>query len=330
MIEGPQFEKATAKARTRMVMLYLWLIFPVLMLVVHYQFGVHAMKEDKAWQQVKTALALEETARETMTVEDWAVAEDVYSEAIDVLEGERVANARARLELARARCTLYKGELIESMDDLAAQLLRAEASDLDGDLRRNIRETLARAEFGIAWIMRHEGVSASLWRPSADSARQHFRYLAETAPADMPTGDIMENMESILRLARQDIPPPRARKTDGKRRPDASGTPDEVRNAAGEGLPREAANASAEGLPPEAANAAGEGQPLETANAMGEDIPLESWNAAGEADSIADEMVRRQRQTNREGGDPAIAESGDAREEMGAGAGWDTYGGGGS
>jgi hypothetical protein len=190
--------------KPRMILAYLWVIAPVLGIVAHYGWGKHYLRQDRLWDDVSVALQLEEAAMESMTVEDLETAEQAFSEVIESLKEGDPAEFKAQVSLARARTTLYKGKLVSAMSDLEAQLDMSAKTGASQEIQRDIRETLARCLFGIAWVMRNEGASQEHWTKVADRARQHFRYLTEVAPNEDERKRSASNLEIAIRLERLD------------------------------------------------------------------------------------------------------------------------------
>jgi hypothetical protein len=292
--------------KKRLIFTYLWLIIPVMGIVFHYAWGKTFLREDFLWNQIKVAQELEKKAKKTMTPEDWEAAENEYSKIIDTLEDKDSDNLEAQLKLAKARTTLYKGKLVTAMSDLEAQLYRANKLNVDPEIKREIRETLARSQFGIAWVMRNEGASTKSWTSVADRARQNFRYLTETTTDNLDFDTTSQNLETTIKLERTEMKkalvskkekPKEAFNSKGETKNESKSKeainatgeeiPNEAANADGEGMPMEAANADGEGMPMEAANADGEGMPMEAANADGEGMPMEAANADGESTTAA-------------------------------------------
>jgi hypothetical protein len=190
--------------RPRLIFTYLWLIAPVLAIVGHYAWGIHYLRQDRLWDDVSDAIELEDVAMESMTVEDLGIAEKAFTDVIDSLQEGDPAEFKAQISLARARTTLYKGKLVAAMSDLETQLAMAAKNGASQKIQRDIRETLARCLFGIAWVMRHEGASQEHWKKVADKSRQHFRYLTEFAPNEEERTRSASNLEIAIRLERLD------------------------------------------------------------------------------------------------------------------------------
>jgi hypothetical protein len=190
--------------KLRLMFAYAWVIAPVLAIVAHYAWGKQYLRQDRLWDDIAVAVQLEEAAMESVTVESLEKAETAYSQVIETLGEKDSKEFEAQVLLARTRCTLYKGKLVSAMMDLQGQLDSAVKKDVSQEVQRDIRETLARCLFGIAWVMRNEGSSQEHWTRVADDARQHFRYLAEVAPNEEEHKRCAKNLEIAIRLERLD------------------------------------------------------------------------------------------------------------------------------
>jgi hypothetical protein len=62
---------------------------------------------------------------------------------------------------------------------------------------------LAGAKYYMTWLMRLEGLPQEDWEPEIESARQHFRLLAEKGTPDQER--YQQKLESAIRLARMDL-----------------------------------------------------------------------------------------------------------------------------
>ena len=178
---------------------YLWLVIPVVLITIHYQWGIEKLEKEKALSIAREAVVLEKKAWETWSPEDWENAQEAYDEAIANLPDNEL-QSRAELELASARSCLYKGELVEAMDSLKHLLKRTESENIDPELKDEIRETLARSQYGIAWVMRKKHVNRSVWNNIAEASRQNFRYLAENASNTINKETYIKDLEASVRL----------------------------------------------------------------------------------------------------------------------------------
>src|SRR4029453_2890004 len=72
-------------------------------------------------------------------------------------------------------------------------------------IQREIRGTLAGADYYAAWLMRLEGAPAEEWLLPIESPRQHFRMLAEQTATDTVSADYQKNLEASIRLELMDL-----------------------------------------------------------------------------------------------------------------------------
>ena len=181
------------------ILLYCWLLTPVALLAYHYGPGQNGMARDFAAQQI----AIAQTAEQS---EDWPAAMTAYSDALAKLPARDFA-ARWQLRLAHSKARMQSGELPEAiadMDGLLAEMEKGNASDAQV---KDVRSNLATAEYYAAWLMRLEGAAAAEWTVQSESARQHFRLLAEDDLKADPTAaqSEQENLEATIRLERMDL-----------------------------------------------------------------------------------------------------------------------------
>lgn len=181
----------------RTILIILWLLVPAMLLAYHYGPGQARAAADKAARAMAEARSLEER-------EDWSSAVERWDEAL-ALVPETAVETRTRVRLAHARARMHSGELPEAIDDLEKLL-----ADADGPasaaLTDDIRSTLAAANYYAAWLMRLEGAPAEEWQLPVESARMHFRLLAEAktgAPESMAS--FQKNLEATIRLAQMDL-----------------------------------------------------------------------------------------------------------------------------
>lgn len=255
--------------KLRRTFAYLWILGVILLLTIHYQWGEDRIETEKALWVAKRAHGLEKRARETWTPEDWSRAQETYREAIAQLP-EVEDTLRIELELAAARSQMYQGDLVNAMDSLKHLLYEAETGNLDKKLRDEIRETLARSQYGLAWVMREKHVNNHIWSGVAHASRQNFRYLAETSGDAGSADAYARDLEAVVNLANSARSP--------RRRIDGS-SPKEAVNSEDGSIPREAVNSEGEAGPIEAANAEGTEVPMEAANAEETEVPMEAANA---------------------------------------------------
>lgn len=180
----------------KLTLLLLWLALPVAWAAWHYGPGQDALKLDRS----DAALV---SAKSALAADDPAAALTGYDEALAALPQSESAQAR-RLRLARCQTLVVAGQLPAARQELEVLLNELTADPgADKALLETCREELASAKYYMTWLMRLEGLPREEWEPEADSARQHFRLLAETSSSDRSRHQ--ENLESAIRLARMDL-----------------------------------------------------------------------------------------------------------------------------
>jgi len=185
----------------RKLLFSIWLLVPVMLVAYHYGPGQAALGRDRA-----AALAREAVDRET--AEDWAGAFEAYRQSLAALPSEDTVG-RFKLRLAAANARMYTGELPEAMQDLdglLGEMLKAGGAAPD---IREVRRTLAAAQYYAAWLMRLENAPTEEWMEQAENARQNFRLLAEQTQAQATEAEAAEddqmNLEAVVRLQRMDL-----------------------------------------------------------------------------------------------------------------------------
>jgi hypothetical protein len=184
------------KHTTRRRLVLLWLLIPVGLLAFHFGPGTR-------YAQRETAATLVRQARAAGQSQDWAAAVALYAQAMQTLPPE-AADDRILLGVAHADARIYLGELPEALAELE-ELLRT-APVQQPAVAAHLRAALAEAEYYTAWLMRLEGAEPDEWNVEAASARQHFRFLAEThsAASTAGIGVYHTNLEASIRLALMD------------------------------------------------------------------------------------------------------------------------------
>jgi hypothetical protein len=175
----------------------LWLMVPVVLVAYHYGPGQARLAADRAAGKIADARALE-------VEEDWEAAYRAWGEALALTPPDQSA-ARMQIRLSQSRTRMYTGELPEAMHDLDGLLAEARHHKADAALQREIRGSLASAQYYVSWLMRLEGATAEEWLPQADSARQNFRLLAEETRGTKVAQNYEKNLEAAVRLARMDL-----------------------------------------------------------------------------------------------------------------------------
>lgn len=181
------------------ILLYCWLLTPVALLAYHYGPGQAGVARDFAAEKI----ALARTAEQS---EDWAAAMTAYTDALAKLPASDLA-ARWQLRLAHNKARMQSGELPEAIADMDGLLAELEKGNAAETQINEVRSNLASAEYYAAWLMRLEGAASAEWTIQSESARQHFRLLAEDALKADPSAaeGHQENLEATIRLARMDL-----------------------------------------------------------------------------------------------------------------------------
>ncbi len=135
----------------------------------------------------------------------WAAAAEEYELALKLLPAERVdTQRRVRLELAK--CRMFLSRLPEANAQLQVLVDEmAEDENAEAEVLRDARHALANSQYYLTWLMRLEGAGREEWEPTIEAARQTFKLLAESAPADGPRDEAHRNLEASIRLARMDL-----------------------------------------------------------------------------------------------------------------------------
>src|SRR5215207_6377780 len=177
----------------KIALLLIWLGTPIGWLGWHYGPGQEALKLDASDRAVKEAVAADNT-------EDQLRALDA---AIAALPKSAADQAR-RLRLARCEALTEGRKLPQARKELEA--LYGEMKDdpkAESAVFERVQEELAGTKYYMTWLMRLEGLPQEDWEPEIESARQHFRMLAEKGSAGKDR--YQEKLESAIRLARMDL-----------------------------------------------------------------------------------------------------------------------------
>jgi hypothetical protein len=182
------------------ILVALWLLAPVVLLAIHYGPGQKSLARDRAAEKVFAAQQAELS-------QQWAEAVDLYAEALALLPNDDL-KTRYQLRLAQAKARIYTGELPEAKADLDGLLADAQKNNVDAQLVDEIRANLASTEYYAGWLMRLEGAAVEEWMAETESARQHFRLLAEQAQQGKDAKlalDYQKNLEAVIRLELMDL-----------------------------------------------------------------------------------------------------------------------------
>ncbi len=179
-------------------MLCIWLSLPVFGFLYHMTAGEAHGRMDQLGSHLRMG-------RRLAAHELWQPAISQFDHATALVPADD-ATLQTRLRLEKAIAGIEGAGLPESAADLKKMLTEITAADSSPGIRsleHPVRESLARSQYYLTWLMRLEGISQEDWMPEIESARQNYRLLAERAAAD---GDKtaekrqLENLECAIRL----------------------------------------------------------------------------------------------------------------------------------
>jgi hypothetical protein len=191
----------------------------------YYQFskGAAGVLLEKADRLQRQAAAKEKAG-------GWGEAAKLYDEALAIIPADGYKLERAGVGGRAARAKLRDGEIRPALMGFRGALAELPPGPKSAALERDLRYSLAEAEYYEAWILRLENQPRAKWFPHAAAARQNLRFLAENPalPATERNGHARD-MEAVIRLTRLDIEelkklptPPNKGSGDG---PEAEGPP---------------------------------------------------------------------------------------------------------
>ncbi|MES2598261.1 MAG: hypothetical protein V4662_23205 [Verrucomicrobiota bacterium] len=153
----------------------LWLLCPVAALYYHFNEGQDQIIRVQARRHVEAIRELEK-AREP----DYARIIEEYDKLSGELPADEQPLVRHQIRLAKARARLEMLDVVGATDELTLLLREsAQTHGEDAAITRAIRETLGKAHYYAAYLLKTNGAAESEWRPFAERTRQIFRFLAE-------------------------------------------------------------------------------------------------------------------------------------------------------
>jgi hypothetical protein len=179
------------------ILFALWLLVPVALLAYHFGPGQAQLGTERAARAIAAARALE-------TAEAWPEAAQAWAEALAATPADKTS-ARFQLRLAHANARIFVGELPEAMEDMEKLLTETQAAKADMALQQEVRGSLGSARYYTAWLMRLEGAATDEWLIQSESARQHFRLLAEETKNTPQLAAFEKNLEATVRLEQMDL-----------------------------------------------------------------------------------------------------------------------------
>jgi hypothetical protein len=187
----------------RVFMILCWLTVPLLAWAYHVGPGQEQLATDRAGTLVRQATAAADS-------HEFDVATSHYAEALTSLPSDQRSDSYG-VRLALAQSQMQASQLPEArvaLETLLDEIQQEQSDDGGNRLMQETRNTLASAEYYMTWLMRLEGLPAEEWEPEIESARQHYRKLAEDAEEAGDTQDFerhQHDLEAAIRLARMDL-----------------------------------------------------------------------------------------------------------------------------
>jgi hypothetical protein len=157
-------------------------------------------------ERLADALSREREAYDR-AADDWALAADAYEQVEEQLGDSDPADL-ARIRWSKARARVRSGAIWDGAVDLEEIVMTMSDDPRQVDLARAAREELAVAHYFGARLLRLAGEPAKTWRAEALKARQHFRFLAETAADSGASPELVrgleDNVERTIELEQMD------------------------------------------------------------------------------------------------------------------------------
>ena len=185
----------------RIILAIAWLFVGLGGLIFHLGPGEKKMELDN----ISSLLG---EARQHVEKEQWGSAVLKFDEALAALPHDR-QQEQFIIRLEKAKAQMMCSQLPDARQALQGLLDEVEASsDCSDSLKADVRAALASSQYYMTWLMRLEGLAKDEWEPEIESARQHYRVLAERADdiQDQELKELrLEDLESAIRLARMDL-----------------------------------------------------------------------------------------------------------------------------
>ena len=184
----------------RLFLILCWMTLPLLAWAYHVGPGQEHLASDQANRLVREATFKFEQQK-------FQDARTLYSEALAQLPADDIETQQA-VKLAMAKAQMESGQLPEARVSLQSIVDEMEQQkQVDPELMKDARSTLAASQYYMTWLMRLEGLTAEEWEPEIEAARQNYRLLTEQAEesGDAETQERSKDLEATIRLARMDL-----------------------------------------------------------------------------------------------------------------------------
>jgi hypothetical protein len=153
----------------------LWLLCPVAAIYYHYNEGLDQLARVEARKHVEQIREAEQ-AKEP----DWAQIIEEYDKLGGELPKDESPLVRHQIQLAKSKARLEMLDVAVAAEELTLLLREtAQTHGEDAKITRAVRETLGKAHYYAAYLLKTSGAAESEWRPYAERTRQIFRFLAE-------------------------------------------------------------------------------------------------------------------------------------------------------
>ncbi len=188
----------------RVILIVAWLFVPILFLGFH--FGAPG-------QRLQTLDQVDQTIRDaklSAADDDWELAVAKYEEALSLLPAEMTRENR-RVMLEKCKAQMMAKQLPDAHSNLQTLLddMLLEPDDKQSrELINDTRSALANSQYYMTWLMRLEGEPEERWMPEIESARQHYKLLAQDTEQNGEAGAALkhrQDLESAIRLERMDL-----------------------------------------------------------------------------------------------------------------------------
>ena len=140
--------------------------------------------------------------------QDWTKTIALCDQTLQTLPEDDV-EMRRKVTLEKAKAQMMASQLPNAREALVGLMDEiSQDTSVVGAFKNDVRQALASSEFYLTWLMRLEGLGREEWEPHIESARQHYKLLAESATKDKrPQLALLhkKDLESTIRLARMDL-----------------------------------------------------------------------------------------------------------------------------
>jgi hypothetical protein len=182
----------------RGALIAVWCLLPAGGLLWHLGPGQELKRGDEAAARIAEAEA-------AVAAERWPDAAVAWAQALAALPKDEV-DAQRRVRLEQAKTGLHVGQLPEvapALDALLAEVQEDPACD--PAFVDEVRLATAGASYYLTWLLRLEGAPREEWEAEVQTARQHYKLLAE-ATTDSTTRAAREaDLAAAIRLARLEL-----------------------------------------------------------------------------------------------------------------------------